>query len=81
VWEAIENRRISYTWRYDGYQGNSLVTFTFFEQGNQTKVLLTHAGLESFDVNHNEDFRKDNFVMGWRHIIGTSLKDFVEKES
>jgi uncharacterized protein YndB with AHSA1/START domain len=79
VREAIENRRISYTWRYEGYQGTSLVTFDLFEEGSTTRVVLTHAGLESFAINDNPDFAKENFIMGWTHIIGTSLKEFIER--
>jgi hypothetical protein len=28
---------------------------------------------------NNPDFDKKNFMAGWTQIIGTSLKDFVEK--
>jgi hypothetical protein len=39
---------------------------------------LTHEGLETFPAS-NTDFAKENFVAGWTHIVGTSLKEFVEK--
>jgi len=33
VTEAIPNKRLAYTWRYEGYAGDSLVTFELFAQG------------------------------------------------
>src|SRR5437016_3007348 len=30
VTEVIPNKKISYTWKYDGYAGSSLVTFELF---------------------------------------------------
>lgn len=41
------------------------------------EVKLTHAGLETFPAS-NTDLAKENFVAGWTHIIGISLKDFLE---
>jgi len=55
------------------------VTFELFPEGNKTKVKLTHKGLESFPVTANKDFAKENFMEGWNYIIGTGLKEFVEK--
>src|SRR5438105_308798 len=50
--EVINNRKLSYSWRYDGYDGNSLVTFELFEEGNKTRLKLTHEGLETFPVSN-----------------------------
>ncbi len=76
--EIITNKKLSYSWRFDGYDGMSYITFELFEEGNTTKVKLTHEGLETFPV-YNPDFAKENFAAGWMQIIGTSLKQFVEK--
>lgn len=70
-------KKLSYAWRYDGYEGNSLVTFELFTGGETTRVKLTHTGLETFP--NTSDFAKQNFVEGWTHIIGKSLKEFLEK--
>ena len=78
VIEVIPNKKLSYTWRYDGYEGNSLVTFELFEVGNKTKLKLTHEGLETFPAN-NKHFAKENFVMGWTELIGSSLSNYLEK--
>ena len=75
--EVIPEKKLTYSWRYDGYDGNSFVTFELFEEGNKTKLILTHFGLETFP-NTNPDFAKENFVEGWTYLIGKSLKEFVE---
>ncbi len=79
VMEAIPNKKLSYAWRYKGYAGDSLVTFELFAEGDKTRVKLTHEGIEAIAVN-GPDFYRENFQMGWTAIIGTNLKDFVEKE-
>jgi len=77
--EVIPNQKLSYSWRYDGYPGDSLVTFELFEEGERTRVKLTHEGLETFPAD-NPDFAKGNFVEGWNQLIGTSIKTYVEKK-
>lgn len=77
VMEVINKKKLSYTWRFEGYEGDSLVTFELFKEGDKTRVKLTHEGLETFPV-HNGDFAPANFQEGWNHIIGTTLKDFSE---
>jgi uncharacterized protein YndB with AHSA1/START domain len=74
--EVVPNKKLAYTWRYDGYEGNSKVTIELFEEGNQTRLRLTHEGLETFPS--IPAFAKENFVGGWNSIIGDSLKNFVE---
>jgi uncharacterized protein YndB with AHSA1/START domain len=78
VTEAIPNKKLTYSWRYDGYDGNSFVTFELFPEGERTRLRLTHSGLETFPA--NPDFAKENFVGGWDHIIGKSLPDYLEKK-
>jgi len=80
ITEVVKERKLAYSWRYEGFEGNSLVTFELFPEGDRTKLKLTHDGLETFPVS-NPDFAKKNFVEGWDQIIGTSLKEFVEKQN
>ena len=79
ITEVEVNKKLQYSWRYDGYEGISYVTFNLFREGNKTKIVLTHEGLESFPAN-NPDFAKKNFEKGWNQIIGKSLPEYVEKE-
>lgn len=77
VTELIPNKKLTYSWQYEGYAGISFVSFELFEEGDATRLRLTHEGIESFPA--VQDFAKENFAKGWTHIIGTSLKLFVEK--
>lgn len=79
VTEALPNRRLSYTWRYEGYEGNSLVTFELFPQGDKTLLRLTHAGLETFPSS-NPDLAAGNFKMGWTGFLRTELHRYLQNE-
>jgi len=48
-----------------------------FDEGDKTRLKLTHAGIESFPA--EKDFARESFAKGWTHIIGTSLKEYLEK--
>ena len=61
VTEVIPNQKLQYSWRYDGYPGNSFVTFDLIPNGEKTTVKLTHEGLETFPQD-NPDFARENFV-------------------
>ena len=79
VTEAIPNKKLAYTWEYDGYPGSSLLTFELFDEGEKTKLKLTHEGLETF-ADNGSDFQLASFNKGWNSIINTNLKNFVEKK-
>jgi uncharacterized protein YndB with AHSA1/START domain len=79
VTEVVPMKKLTHSWRYEGYEGNSFVTFELFPEGNKTRLKLTHEGLETFPP--LPEFRKENFAEGWTSIIGTSLKEFLEKET
>jgi uncharacterized protein YndB with AHSA1/START domain len=77
--EVIPEKKLSYSWRYEGHPGQSMVTFELFGGDKQTKLRVTHEGLESFSSS-GPAFSRDNFTAGWTHILGTSLKGFLEPE-
>ena len=79
VTDAVENKKLRHSWRYEGYEGTSFVTWELFDEGGKTKVKLTHEGLETFPVTANNAFAKANFEEGWTYITGISLKEFLEK--
>ena|ERR1051325_10433351 len=79
ITEVIPDKKLKHSWRFDGYPGNSFVTWELFPEGAQTKVRLTHSGLETFKAANNPDFDKENFEAGWTQIVQTSLKEFAEK--
>ena len=77
VTEVVVGTKLTHSWKYDGFEGNSFVTWELFPEGDKTRVRLTHSGLETFPAN-NPDFAKINFAQGWTEIVGKSLKDYVE---
>ena len=77
VTDVVPGKKLAYSWRYDGSQGISYVTFELIMDGNQTRVKLTHKGIESFPPD-DPNMVRGSFLAGWTHIIGTSLKGYVE---
>jgi len=77
ITEVIPNKKLIYSWRYDGYAGISYVSFELSSKGDKTELLFTHKGIESFPRD-NPDLAIGNFIEGWNYIIHTSLKDYVE---
>lgn len=77
VTDVVPQKKIAYSWRYKGEPGDSLVTFELFGEGNKTRVKVTQTGIETFPK--TAAYARKNFENGWTAIIGTELKQFVEK--
>ena len=77
VTEVVPQKKIAYTWRYKGEPGDSLVTLELFDEDDNTRVKLTHTGIETFPK--TPAYARENFESGWTAIIGTELKQFVEQ--
>lgn len=76
ITEVVPNKKLQHTWRYKGFEGDSLVTWELTEEDGKTHVKLTHTGLASFgDV---PAFARENFNMGWTQIVETWIKNYVE---
>lgn len=78
VTEVVPGKKLSYSWRYEGYAGDSVVSFEIFPQGENALLRLTHAGLHTFPRD-NLDLAKHNFEAGWNAIVNQSLLGYVEK--
>ncbi|MBI3260525.1 MAG: SRPBCC domain-containing protein [Ignavibacteriae bacterium] len=79
ITEVIPGKKLTYSWRYDGYPGNSFVTFELVKKDeNGTLLRLTHRGLETFPMD-TLDFAKNNFVEGWNKILGNDLTNYLAK--
>lgn len=77
VVEVIPGTSISYSWRYDGEPGNSVVTFALTTQGDKTHLKITHVGLDTFP--DMDSFRAENFNEGWTYFATKALPGFLEK--
>lgn len=78
ITEVIKNKKLQHSWRYEGYEGNSFVTFELFDEGAKTRLKLTHEGLETFPKTAHNDFAKENFEEGWNYIFNKSLNDYLD---
>lgn len=76
VTEVESGRKITYSWKYRDYPGESYVTWELFPEGDTTKLVLTHKGLETFPA--LKDFTRGSFTEGWTHFLATALKSFLE---
>lgn len=79
VTEVVPNKKITYTWKFDGYSGDSFVEFELFEQSNQTKLKLSVTVLEDFPEDIPE-FTRESCIGGWEFFIKNRLKDFLENK-
>lgn len=78
--EVVPMKKITYSWRYGGYPGDSFVMFELLEQNDQTKLRLTHKGMESFPEEIPE-FSRESGIEGWNYFIRKSLKEFLGKSN
>ena len=78
VTEVVPGTKITYSWRYGGFPGESFVTFELSAEGRKTRLKLTHADIGSFLPEQNPDLALGNFFAGWTALT-TQLQGFVEK--
>lgn len=67
VTAVVPEKKLAYTWRYEGHPGDSLVTFELFAEGTKTRLKLTHEGLDTFPK--LPAFERKNFMAGWTEIL------------
>ncbi|SDB35243.1 Uncharacterized conserved protein YndB, AHSA1/START domain [Flavobacteriaceae bacterium MAR_2010_188] len=71
-------RLLKHSWSYQGYSGESYLTFELIPNVRNTTLRLTHENLESFP-DTNPAFARKNFVEGWDQIINHSLLEFIKR--
>ncbi len=75
---VVPFQQLQYTWSYPHQsKGKTLVSWNILAEGNATKVVLTHEGLETF-ADAGDAFTRENFETGWKEILSTSLKNYLE---
>jgi len=77
--EVIREQKLSHSWRYEGYDGNSTVTFELSEEAGNTSLTLIHEGIDTFPKD-NPDFDRNNFEVGWHEIIDGALATYLGKD-
>ncbi|GAO42596.1 SRPBCC family protein [Flavihumibacter petaseus] len=77
VLEAVPERRLRYSWAYDGHRGYSVLTFLLKPEGGGTRLRLTHRGLETFP--DGPDFQRESFQAGWTELITKHLDIYLKE--
>ncbi|MCH7409344.1 SRPBCC domain-containing protein [Belliella sp. DSM 111904] len=82
LWKITEVdpfKRITYNWKYEGYEGDSDVIFELFGSAKQSKLTLTHTVLEDFSDEITE-FSRESCESGWIYFIKQSLKEYLQSK-
>ncbi|MGM0636368.1 MAG: SRPBCC family protein [Bacteroidota bacterium] len=77
--EVIPDQKIVYNWKYEGFSGDSEVTFQLSSKNGKTVLTLTHTVLEDFPQATSE-FSRESCLAGWQWFIQKSLVEFVKKQ-
>ena len=77
VTEVIPGEKLVYRWRYDGYDGDSTVTWELSHESFGTKLKLTHVCHESFPQD-NPLFSEDACIDAWGYFITQTLPEYLE---
>ncbi len=77
VTEVEEEKKLSYSWRYGGYPGNSKGIWQLTTEDDRTHLKLTHEGTESFPQD-NPDFSRENCSESWISLIRKRLREFLK---
>ena len=77
ITEVVPMKKLTYSWRYEGYEGISHVTFELSPEDDKTRLTLTHTGLDTFPKVEG-DFAISNFEGGWNHFVNDSLQAYID---
>jgi uncharacterized protein YndB with AHSA1/START domain/ketosteroid isomerase-like protein len=79
VKEVQKDKKLSYSWRYDDYPGETRVSFILTPEGERTRLKFTHSGLEKISGAGNGISVKKQ-AEKWNKVLGSTLKKQVEKK-
>jgi len=68
ITEVIPENKIVYSWKYEGYAGNSFVTFEVNPQDNGTQLKITNDIVEDFTEDIPE-FKPESCLAGWEYFL------------
>ncbi len=76
ITEVVPESRLAFTWRYEGVEGESTITYELFAEGDKTRLKFTQTGLETFPK--EPQFSRASFLEGWNWLVNESLKNHLE---
>ena len=77
VTEVVPKVKLVYRWRYDGYPGDSHVSWELIPDGDDTLLKFTHTGHDTFPQD-NEVFSYEACLDGWHYFITQTLPEYLE---
>ena len=80
VVEVIPEQKISYTWRYKEYPGDSVLTMEIMEDKDGVHFILTDIVTEDFPEEIPE-FKRENGIRGWTYFIKDQLKQYLSSKA
>jgi len=79
VTEVIPLEKIVYSWKYEGYEGVSQVSFETFITEGGSSLRVSHVVTNSFPQSIPE-FTRESCQGGWEYFINNQLKNFIDNK-
>ena len=79
ITEVIPFEKIVYLWKYEGYEGESLVSFETFITEGGSSLRVSHVVTNSFPQSIPE-FTRESCQGGWEYFINNQLKNFIDNK-
>ncbi len=80
VTEVVPQEKITYTWKYLEYNGDSYVTFELSDEADFSKLVVTVVVTEDFPEEIPE-FSRESCIGGWNYFIKGRLKEYLGKSN
>jgi uncharacterized protein YndB with AHSA1/START domain len=77
ITEVIPLEKIVYSWKYEGYEGESFVSFETFITEGGSSLRVSHVVTNSFPQSIPE-FTRESCQGGWDYFICDRLKSYLE---
>ena len=77
ITEVLPGKRISYSWKYDGIDGEGAVTWEVWENARGSALRLTSVGIESFPKD-DPLFTREAAEQGWSYFVNDRLKSYID---
>ena len=80
ITEVVPGKKLVFSFSNISAPGMSDVTYELFDEGENTRLKLTHTGLETFPLDQ-PGYMKKNYEEGWTYLFGTALKNYFEQNN
>ena len=77
VTEVIPQKKVVYNWKYEGFTGDSFVSFEVSGNEVSAHLIVTFRVVENFPEGIPE-FSRESCIGGWTYFIKDSLKNYLD---